>query len=68
MIRIEHHLLAFALVGPGKHHPAVTETDMGMLALLVETCIARLTRPIGADAALARERTASTISESVAMG
>ncbi|RCW81832.1 hypothetical protein C7476_10914 [Phyllobacterium bourgognense] len=41
---------------------------MGMLALLVETCIARLTRPIGADAALARERTASTISESVAMG
>ena len=30
-MRIEHHLLAFAHVGANKHHPAVTETNMGDL-------------------------------------
>ncbi len=30
-MRIEHHLLALAHVGPGKHHPAVAKPDMGDL-------------------------------------
>jgi len=31
VMRIEHHLLALAHIGPGEHHPAVAEPDMGHL-------------------------------------
>ena len=30
-MRIEHHLLALAHIGPGEHHAAVAEPDMGDL-------------------------------------
>ena len=30
-MRVKNHLLAFAHVGPCKHHPAVTKPDMGDL-------------------------------------
>jgi hypothetical protein len=31
VVRIEHHLLAFAHIGPGEHHPAVAEPDVSDL-------------------------------------
>jgi hypothetical protein len=38
-VRVEHHLLAFARIGPHKGHPAVAQADMRHLDVVVTPTI-----------------------------